>query len=108
MNWFAEAGYRYSKTQPVVGTVSHDNYGRAYMEFNQSVDKTLSYKLWAEYLPNFTESDAYLANTEASVNVMINSIFSLKLAYLLQYQNVPPSGGKTTTTTSTMNLVAKF
>ncbi|MFS4459070.1 YdiY family protein [Bdellovibrio sp. HCB2-146] len=108
MNFFVELGLRYSKTQPSTGATAYDNYGRLYTEFNQAIDKTLSYKLWAEYLPNFTESDAYLANTEASLNVMLNSIFSLKLAYLLQYQNVPPSGGKATTTTSTMNLVAKF
>ncbi|WP_081110879.1 YdiY family protein [Bdellovibrio bacteriovorus] len=108
MTWTFEAGYRYQKTLPTVGGVTHDNLGRAYTEFNKALDKTLSFKYWVEYLPNFTDSDAYLANTEASLNIMLNSIFSLKLAYLLQYQNVPPAGGKYTTTTTTMNLVAKF
>lgn len=108
MNWFFEAGYRYQTTLPVVGSVSHDNMGRAFTEFNKALNKGLSFKYWAEYLPNFTDHDAYLINTEASLNIMLNSIFSLKLAYLLQYQNVMPAGGKYTTTTSTMNLVAKF
>ncbi len=109
MSWTVEAGYRYQKTQPTTGNdVTYDNLGRVYTEFNKALDKTLSFKYWAEYLPNFTDHDAYLANTEASLNVMLNSVFSLKLAYLLQYQNVPPSGGKYTTTTTTMNLVAKF
>lgn len=108
MNWFFEAGYRYQKTQSTAGVTSHDSLGRLYMEYNQAIDKTLSFKYWAEYLPNFTETDAYLGNTEASLNIMLNSIFSLKLAYLLQYQNVPAAGGKYTTTTTTMNLVAKF
>lgn len=108
MNWFWEAGYRYTKTHPTTGTDTHDNFGRLYTEYNQAIDKTLSFKYWAEYLPNFTDNDAWLGNTEASLNVMLNSVFSLKLAYLLQYQNVPPASGKYTTTTTTMNLVAKF
>ncbi|MEK2647154.1 DUF481 domain-containing protein [Bdellovibrio sp. BCCA] len=108
MNWTVEAGYRYQKTLPTAGGSTHDNMGRLYTEFNKALDKTLSFKYWAEYLPNFTETDAYLANTEASLNIMLNSVFSLKLAYLLQYQNVPPASGKYTTTTTTMNLVAKF
>ncbi|MBV2169079.1 MAG: DUF481 domain-containing protein [Bdellovibrio sp.] len=108
MNWFLEAGYRYQKTLPTVGGTTHDNLGRLFSEFNKSMDKTLSFRYWAEYLPNFTNTDAYLVNTEASLNVMLNSVFSLKLAYLLQYQNLPAAGGKYSTTTSTMNLVAKF
>lgn len=108
LNWFFEVGYRYQKTLPTIGSTSHDNMGRLFSEFNKSLDKTLSFKYWAEYLPNFTDSEAYLFNTEASLNIMLNSIFSVKLAYLLQYQNVPAASGKYTTTTSTMNLVAKF
>lgn len=108
MNWFVEAGYRYQTVLPTVGNTTHDNMGRLYTEFTKSLDKTLSFKYWAEFLPNFTQSDAYLANTEASLNMMINSMFSLKLAYLLQYQNLPAVNGKYTTSTTTMNLVAKF
>lgn len=106
--WTAEAGYRYSKTQKVVGGEAYDQFVRLYTELNKSIDKTLSFKYWAEYLPNMTEPDAYQVNTEASMNAMLNSTFSLKLGYLLQYQNLPPASGKYTTTTTTMNLVAKF
>lgn len=108
MNWIFEAGYRYQKTLPVAGETTHNSLGRLFTEYNQELDKTLSFKYWIEYLPNFTESEAYLTNTEASLNIMLNSVFSLKLAYLLQYQNVPPVSGKHTTNTTTMNLVAKF
>lgn len=108
MNWIVEAGYRYSKTQPRTGSVLYENYLRLYTEFNKSFDKTFSFKYWIEYLPNMTDGDAYQINTEPSINAMLNSIFSLKLGYLVQYQNVPPSGGKYTTTTTTLNLVAKF
>ncbi|WP_374029405.1 YdiY family protein [Bdellovibrio bacteriovorus] len=108
MNWILEAGLRYTKTQPTVGNTMYDNFGRLYTEFNKNLDKTLSFRYWAEYLPNFTDSEAWQGNTEASLNIMLNSIFSLKLAYLLQYQNEPPANGKNTTSTTTMNLVAKF
>ncbi|MBO9666573.1 MAG: DUF481 domain-containing protein [Bdellovibrio sp.] len=106
--WTLEAGYRYSKTQQVLTGTTYDQLMRIYSEVNKSFDKTFSFKYWAEYLPNMTDPDAYMFNTEASINVMLNSIFSLKLAYLLQYQNQPPDGGKYDTTTSTLNLVAKF
>lgn len=107
-NWFVEAGYRYQKTLPTQGAISHDSLGRLYTEFNKILDSTLSFKYWAEYLPNFTDKEAYLLNTEPSLNIMLNTRFSLKMAYLVQYQNRPPADGKHTTTTSTLNLVGKF
>jgi len=108
-NWTLEAGYRYAKTLPLLRGSLYESFGRLYTEVDEDLSKTLSFKYWAEYLPNFTHNEAYQCNTEASLNVMLTQIFSLKLAYLLQYQNVPPSGGvKYATTTSTMNLVAKY
>lgn len=106
--WIIELGYRNSKTQPRAATVLNENFGRVYSEVSKDFDKTYSLKYWAEYLPNFTNSAGYQVNTEASGNVMLTSVFSLKLAYLLQYLNVPPSGGLYSTKTATLNLVAKF
>lgn len=107
--WFVEAGYRYQKLYTTANELTYSNMGRIYSEYARKLDQTLSFKYWIEYLPNFSDSEAYLVNTEASLNVMINQIFSLKLAYLLQYQNVMPAGSDTyTTKTSTVNLVAKF
>lgn len=110
LNLITEAGYRYQVTNTTDATTgtNHDNLGRVYAEINQKVNEGLSFKYWAEYLPNFTDSDAYLANTEASLNVMINQVFSLKLAYLVQYQNVIVNATTYSTSTSTVNLVAKF
>lgn len=108
LNWFVEAGYRYQKIQATNSTLSFNNLGRAYTEVVKQLETNLTFKYWAEFLPNFTNSDAYLANTEASLNVMVNSLFSLKFAYLLQYQNMPVVANKYTTSTTTINLVAKF
>ena len=108
ITWTSEAGYRYQVTNATTGEEARDSLGRLYTEYSQKVREDLSFKYWAEYLPNFDDADAYLANTEASLNVMLSSTFSLKIAYLLQYQNVVPAGTKYTTTTTTMNLVAKF
>lgn len=107
---FTEAGLRYSTTIPSgrSGKI-YDSFGRIYSEYSRKVTDTLSAKFWAEYLPNFRESEAYLVNYEPSASVMLNQIFSLKLAYLVKYHN------KTTTpiekkedTTFTTALVAKF
>lgn len=107
--WTTELGYRYSKTLSTASEVSYDNYVRLYTEYNQSLDKTLSFKYWLEYLPNLTDNDQYLTNTEASMNVMLSQVFSLKLAYLLQYQNSPPvATAERTEKTFTTTLVAKF
>jgi putative salt-induced outer membrane protein len=106
--WAGEVGLRYSKTIPTVGTYQYGTFGRLYTEFGQAFDKTLSYKLWAEYLPNLSDSAGWMSNGEASLSIMLNQIFSLRLGYLVQYQNEPPGNGKYTTTTTTINLVAKF
>ena len=106
--WFAEAGYRYTKTLDNNNNTSHANFGRLYSEYSQNLSESLSYKVWAEYLPNFTENEAYLANAEPSLTVLLNSVFSLKLAYLVKYQNKPANSGKRVDTVSTTSIVAKF
>lgn len=106
--WFFEAGYRYTKTHFTTGNPNHSNFARLYTEFVRTLSKELAFKYWLEYLPNFTESEAYLANTEASLNVMLSQTFSLKISYLLKYQNIGPVGGQRVDTTYTTSLVANF
>ena len=76
------------------------------------MSKELRFKYWLEYLPNFSDSEAYLANTEASLNVMLSQMFSLKISYLMKYQNVAPvlNGveGEKIDTSYTTSLVANF
>lgn len=108
LNWKAEFGDRHQKVQSTTDQVTTENLGRLYTEINKIWNQGLSVKYWIEYLPNFTQKDSYLMNTEASVGLMMTSVLSLNLGYFLQYQNTPLITGKYTTTTTTLNLVAKF
>lgn len=108
INFFTELGYRLTKTQLAAGPTETDNFGRLYLEYAQALNPAVSFKLWVEYLPNFSRQEAYLANAEPSLNVMLNSIFSLKTAYLVKYKNEVPAGSKNTDTTFTTSLVARF
>lgn len=86
-----EAGYRNTDTYT---PPSHktENFGRLFSQYTRKISKTAEGKLWVEYLPNFTNSDAYLFNAEPSLSAAISSIFSVKMSYLLKYQGVVPAG----------------
>ncbi|MGZ3806204.1 MAG: DUF481 domain-containing protein [Pseudobdellovibrionaceae bacterium] len=106
----SEAGLRYAKTiLSVTNEVTYATSGRLYLEYSKKINESVSGKLWAEYLPNFKDSDAYLLNYEPSLSIMMNQIFSVKLAYLVKYHNktIEPAEKKEDTTFTTA-LVAKF
>lgn len=109
-NFFSELGYRYSiedRYEPLPNTF--DNKARLYNEFSHKISETVQYKLWLEYIPNFTESNDYLINGEASLTSILNSVFSLKVAYLGMYDNRPAFlGFKNYDYMTTTSLVAKF
>lgn len=108
VNWITELGYRFSTTLQNTGVTERASFGRLYTEVTKAFSETSQLKYWAEYLPNMTDSNAYLANTELSLSVIITEILSLKLSYLVQYQNAPSTNGKRVDTTYTTALVAKF
>ena len=107
-NWSVELGYRYSKMNTTMD-MQYANMGRGYTEYNVNFSKSFSARYWVEYLPNFSDSEAYFVNTEPSVSMLITQIFSLKMAYLIQYHNklIQPTEVHTDTTFNTF-LVEKF
>lgn len=109
-NFFTEVGYRYSiedRDAPAANTF--DNKARLYNELTHKISETVQYKLWLEYVPNFTVGRDYLVNGEASLTSILNSVFSLKVAYLGMYDNLPAQAGfKNYDFTTTTSLVAKF
>ena len=107
--WLIEAGARYSDTYTVTGEHDRAGFGRLYSEYAQDLNESVSIKFWAEYLPNFKNRRAYLANSEASITTLLTQVFSLKVAYHAKYQNEPASEqAKRTDTVFTTSLVAKF
>lgn len=113
--FFTEAGFRAMKTLrslPAGATtpkVANENSGRLYLEYATQMNEAVSAKLWAEYLPNFEVTNAYLLNYEPSVSVMMSQIFSIKLAYLVKYNyGTVPAGKKNEDSIFTTALVAKF
>jgi putative salt-induced outer membrane protein len=113
-NFFLEAGYRYQhidyvRSRPLVQNYS--NSARLYSEISHNFNTSFSGKLWAEYIPNFTDSEAYFINTEPSVTAIVSSVFSLKSSYLMKYQNpnkANVSNRSYMDTTFLTSLVAKF
>ena len=108
--FFSEAGGRYQKLLfSANGDTTYSTMGRLYLEYTKKINNSVFGKLWAEYLPNFKDSDAYLVNYEPSLNVMMSQIFSLKVAYLVRYHNkITTVTEKKEDTTLTTALVAKF
>jgi putative salt-induced outer membrane protein len=107
-NWFSEAGYRFTRENYPYG-FKNQNFVRLYNEVERNFNKGLTGKWWVEYLPNLTTWKAYQFNTELSIAMLLSEVFSVKTAYQLRYYNEPPVGvAKTTDTTFTTSLVAKF
>jgi putative salt-induced outer membrane protein len=113
-NSFAELGFRYTTERRTSRNDDNEDTfnfskGRAYYEIAVQLHETLSYKLWIEYLPNFTEPEDYMINFEPSISVMLSQMFSLKTAYKAMYDNVPNiEGNKYTDYTFTTSILAKF
>lgn len=107
--WFAELGYRAIKTD-VAYSDKEDSTSNArfYSEIVKTFREGLSGKFWAEYVADLDDSEIYFVNAEPSLSVMLNSVFSLKLSYLIKYQNIIPAGAEHTDTTFATALVAKF
>lgn len=108
--FFSEAGYRYTiEDRYLPEENTYDNKGRLYTEYSRKSSETMQYRFWLEYIPNFTIGKDYLINGEASLISILNSIFSLKVAYLGMYDNLPASEDlKTYDYAITTSFIAKF
>lgn len=107
--FFSELGYRYFHEDRLDGSQAYSNYGRLYSEWEQKWQKTLSTKLWFEYLPNFTEHKDWQFNSEVSLTTILSEVFSLKSAFLLRRDASPAPGVRyKNDTLITTAVVAKF
>jgi putative salt-induced outer membrane protein len=91
--WFSEVGYRYTSEFRVATPTTNANtdvrlhFARLYTKASRKLSEGVSADLWIEYLPNFTESNDWMANSEVSITSQLSSMFSLKTAYLVRYRN---------------------
>ncbi len=109
-NALLEAGLRSTRTLSSQGVDSkRENFGRLYTEYSRQINASVSAKAWVEYLPNFSDSEGYFLNYEPSLTVLMNQIFSLKVAYLVKIHNkILLSTERKEDTAFTTSLVAKF
>lgn len=107
-NIFLEAGYRYVHENSVDNSRDYNNTGRIYSEANYQLNFANKASLWGEYIPNLDNGDDYLINYEASVTSALTDSFSLKVAFLSNFDNSPAAKKKKEDTTLTTSLVATF
>lgn len=109
INWFAEAGYRYTKERRIDSSKKYKNQARLYSEVQKQWNEVFFTKLWLQYVPNFSQSADWRLDGETSANTMLNSILSWKVAYKVEYRNEPASAAaEKTDRIFTTALVAKF
>lgn len=107
--WDAEAGYRYTIENQIIGVRNKLHYARGYTEATKQWMDGVSTKLWFEYLANLTIGSDYQMNSELSVSAALNNMFALKSAYLLRYDHLlNPGATAKTDTLLTTSLVATF
>jgi putative salt-induced outer membrane protein len=114
VNFFAEAALRFTEEKALNrdedgDDVFNDTKGVIYTEYSKVVSKTLNWKFWVQYVPNFTRSEDYQINFEPSFNVTLTDMFSLNMAYTGRYDNELNEGvEKRLDWTHTTSLIAKF
>jgi putative salt-induced outer membrane protein len=108
-DWTGEGGYRYSRERRLDGNRIGKSQVRLYSELIRHWSSTASSRFWVEYLPNFSNAPDWAINSELSTAAAISSSLSVKLAYLLKFDNEPAPGAmKKLDTLYTTSLVAKF
>ena len=108
-DWITEGSYRYTIEDRYVTDNVYQSKSRLYTEFNRKQSETMQWKLWLEYLPNFTDGHDWMMTGEASVTAIMTSLFSVKVAYKGLYDNQPAASGlKNYDYITTTSLVAKF
>jgi len=63
---------------------------RAALDFRHKFSANATFQQTAEYLPNLSESSAYLVNTESTIVAPLLSRLAVKVGYVIRYNNAPP------------------
>jgi len=103
-----EFSFQYMYEKDIPDITLNNILVRIYGVYNYKFSENASFKWWAEYLPNITNSKDYFANTEVSVLSNINTNFALKFAYLYKYRGLPPDSKLKWDQTTLMSIIAKI
>lgn len=107
-SWVAELGYRYTMQNNVDGTDQNESKARLYSAYKQDLNENVKFGLWAEYLPNFSNSEAWILAFEPSFEVVMTKSLFLKLSYRGDYENEPALGAKKYDYQYLTSLIARF
>ncbi len=103
-----EAGYRYTLQYNTNGTHEKEHKGRLYATYKHKLNENVEAGIWAEYLPNFSDSEKWIFSFEPHLSVVLTKILFLKLSYTGDYENEPTAGAKKYDYTYMTSLIAKF
>lgn len=107
---YLEYGFRHTVELPIGNTNTRKDQKLRFLgKVDKSISTNASYGFWVEYIPNLTTPVDYMVNFEPSLRVVINSIFSLKVAYKGMYDNrLAIASRKYYDETYRTSLLAKF
>ncbi|RZA05145.1 MAG: DUF481 domain-containing protein [Proteobacteria bacterium] len=104
-----EITFRLSREIKTTGVREFRQQGRLFTEYNRQWSSTASSRFWAEFIPSLRTLRDWEFRSELSSSAAFNAIFSLKVAYLLKYDNVPATETALKRDAEfTTSLVAKF
>jgi putative salt-induced outer membrane protein YdiY len=70
-------------------TVIDDKKGRLFYELVHSPQQQYRYKIFVEYLPNFSRPDDYIITLGPSLSSFLTDMFSINISYRMEYRNEP-------------------
>ncbi len=101
-------GYRFARENYPYGFANYQFF-RGMLDWKRTLLKGVEFSVLMEALPNFTEPDAWQANSEVALTTQLSSVFSMKNEFRWRYYHEPPVGvryrGDTVLTTA---IVARF
>lgn len=104
-----EAGLRYVVEEKTDMSYSHNVQFRLFGDYDQKLNKNVSFKFYTEYLKDVEIGDAWELNFGPSVTSTLSSIFSLKVGFVGEYRNLPAvTGARKFDYTYTTGLIASF
>lgn len=91
-SWTFEAGLAMNQQRSVDGTTLNFSSMRSGTAYRHNFSKASYFQQTVEYLPSFKVSEDYRVNTESAFVAPINSHASMKVGYVVRFDNLPEPG----------------